>query len=250
MLKQILLGAAMLATSSFATFSQFPVPEAHKGDAKLVSDFMMQDKYKNWALTLKGRYVPVQNLELWLGLPYMLKTSYDGHDTNGDGMKNLTFGGRYQIMPNVAAFLDLTFPTGKKAINDDGIGFNVGVQYSQNFGSIDFGSELGLMFNTEGDDKYKSPMELHLNAEVDPIVSQTISPYIGLDLNIVLGDPKVDGHKAGDTSGNVGVFPYLGANFKINEMFSADLCVIFGFGEDYVGDKTPITLEASFNASF
>ena len=134
--------------------------------------------------------------------------------------------------------------------SSDGIGFNAGVQYSQNFGSIDFGSELGLMFNTEGDDKYKSPMELHLNAEVDPIVSQTISPYIGLDLNIVLGDPKVDGHKAGDTSGNVGVFPYLGANFKINEMFSADLCVIFGFGEDYVGDKTPITLEASFNASF
>ena len=251
MLKKILLGAAMLATSSFATFSQFPVPDANKGDVKLVSDFTMQDKAKAWELTLKGRFVPVQNLELWLGLPYMLMTSWDGHDTNGDGMKNLTFGGRYQITPNVAGFLDLTFPTGKKEINDDGFGFNVGAQFSKNFGSVDFGSELGLMFNTEGDDKYKSPMQLHLNAEVDPIVSQTISPYIGLDLYIVVSDPKVDGHKAGDTSGNVGVYPYLGANFKITDMFSADLCAIFGFGsKEYVGDKTPITLEASFNASF
>jgi hypothetical protein len=251
MLKKILLGAAMLATSSFATFSAFPVPDAHKGDVKLVSDFTIQDKAKSWELSLKGRFVPVQNLELWLGLPYMLMTSWDGHDSNGDGMKNLTFGGRYQITPNVAGFLDLTFPTGKKAINDDGLGFNVGAQFSKNFGSIDFGSELGLMFNTEGDDKYKSPMQLHINAEVDPIVSQTVSPYIGADFYIALGDPKFDGHKSGNTSGDIGIFPYLGANFKFTEMFSADLCAIFGFGsKSYAGDKTPITLEASFNATF
>lgn len=250
MLKKIMLGAAILATSSFATYSQFPVPEANKGDVKLVSDFTMQDKGKAWQLALKGRFVPVQNLEIWFGLPYMLMTSWDGEDTNGDGMKNLTFGGRYQITPNVAGFLDLTFPTGKKAINSDGLTFNLGAQFSKNFGSIDFGSELGFIFQTEGSDKAKAGPELHLNAEIDPIVSQTISPYFGLDLYIVVGDPKYDGHKTGDTSGNVGIFPYLGANFKITDMFSADLCAIFGFGEDYVGPKTPITLETSFNVSF
>ena len=255
MLKKIMLGAAIFATSSFATFSQFPVPQANSGDVKLVTDFTMQDKGKAWDLGLKGRFVPVQNLEIWLNLPFTLMTSWDGEDTNGDGMHNLTFGARYQIIPNVAAFLDVTFPTGKKRISDDGFGFNVGAQFSQNFGTVDFGSELGLVFNTEGDDKAKGPMQLHLNAEVDPIVSQTISPYIGLDINIALGDPKYDGHKNGDTSGDVGIFPYLGANFKINEMFSADLCAIFGFGKDYLAhfyynDKTPITLEASFNAKF
>ncbi len=250
MLKKILLGAAMLATSSFATYSQFPVPQANSGEVKVYTDFTMQDKRKAWDLGLKGRFVPVQNLEIWLQLPFTLMTRWGGEDTKGDGMKNLTFGGRYQITQNVAAFLDMTFPTGKKRINDDGLTFNLGAQYSQNFGTIDLGSELGFIFHTEGSDKFKAAPELHLNVEVDPIVSQTISPYIGLDLYIVVGDPKFDGHKSGDTSGNVGVFPYLGANFKITEIFSADLCAIFGFGKDYVGDKTPITLEASFNASF
>ena len=255
MLKKIILGAALLASTSFATYSYFPVPEAMHGDAKLVADFDMQDKYKDLQLTLKGRFVPVQNLELTLSLPYMVFTKWDGEDTNGDGMKNLSFGARYQVIPTVAAFLDMTFPTGKDEINDDGFGFYFGGQYSQKFGNLDFGSELGLGFNTEGDDKFKGPMQLTIAAELDPIVSPIISPYVGASFKIALGDPKYDGHKNGDTSGDVGFFPYVGANFKITDMFSADLCALFGFGKDYLlhfygNKKTPITLEASFNASF
>lgn len=255
MLKQILLGSALLATSSFATYSYFPVPDAMKGDAKLVADFDMQDKEKDLQLALKARFVPVQNLELYLNLPYKVFTRWDGEDTNGDGMKNLTFGARYQIIPTIAAFLDMTFPTGKDEINDDGFGFYFGGQYTQKFGNLDFGSEIGLGFNTEGDDKNKGPMQLTLAAELDPIVSPIISPYVGANLKIALGDPKHDGHKSGDTSGDVGVFPYVGANFKITDMFSADLSATFGFGEDYLlhfygNKKTPITLEASFNVTF
>ena len=255
MLKQILLGAAMLATSSFATFSQFPVPQANSGEARLVHDFTMQDEGKSWDLALRGRFVPVQNLELWINLPFTLKTSWDGKDTDGDGMQNLTFGARYQIMPNFAAFVDLTFPTGKDKISDDGFGFYLGGQYSQNFGSVDFGSEIGLGFNTEGDDKRKGPMQLILIAEVDPQVSQTIAPYVGLSMKIALGDPKFDGKKAGDTSGDIGIFPYVGATFAINNILSFDTNVSLGFGKDYLTDfygnkKMPITIEATLVASF
>ena len=255
MLKQVLLGAAILATSSFATYSQFPVPQANSGEVKVYTDFTMQDKGKAWDLGLKGRFVPVQNLELWLALPFTLKTSWDGHDTEGDGMHNLTFGGRYQIAPNFAAFLDLTFPTGKDRISDDGFGFYLGGQYSQKFGTLDFGSEIGLGFNTEGDDKFKGPLQLTLIGELDPEVSQVVSPYVGVILKIALGDPKYDGHKSGDTSGDVGVFPYVGATFAINNMFSFDVSATFGFGEDYLlhfygNDKVPITIEAAFAASF
>ena len=255
MLKKIIMGAALLASTSFATYSQFPVPDAMKGDAKLVADFDMQDKEKDLQLSLKGRFVPVQNLELSLSLPYKVFTKWDGHDTNGDGMKNLTFGARYQIIPTIAAFLDMTFPTGKDEINDDGLGFYLGGQYSQNFGSLGLGTEVGLGFNTEGDDKTKGPMQLTLIAELDPSVSPIISPYVGASVKIALGDPKYDGKKSGDTSGDVGFFPYVGANFKITDMFSADLCATFGFGEDYLLDfylnkKTPISLTASFNVTF
>lgn len=256
MLKKILMGAAILATSSFATYSQFPVPEAHKGEAKIVGEFSMQDKWKGLDISVKGRFVPAQNLELWLNLPFAVVTRWDGKDTDDERLKNMTFGGRYQIIPTVAAFLDVTFPTGRKYKDGDDFSFYFGGQYSQDFGAIALGTELGLSLSTEGDDKYRSPMEMTLIAELDPNVSPVVSPYVGLSLKILLSDPKVDGHKSGDTSGDVGIFPYAGANIKLSPMLSLDFNVTIGLGKDYLrytcegNDKTSITLGAALVANF
>ena len=256
MLKKIIMGAALLASTSFATYSTFPVPAAQSGEARLNADFSMQDKWKGLDLAVKGRFVPVQNLELFLNLPFAVVTRWDGNDVDQERMKNMTFGARYQIIPNVAGVLDVTVPTGKKAYDDDGVTFYFGGQYSQDFGAVGLGTELGLAITTEGDDKVKPPMELSLNAELDPNVSPVISPYFGATLKVLLNDPKLDGHKAGDTSGDIGVFPYLGATFKINEMLSFDANATFGLGKDYLrytcggNDKVSITLEAGIIAKF
>ena len=256
MLKQILLGAAMLATSSFATFSQFPVPKANSGEAKLVHDFTIRDKWKELDVSVRGRYVPIQNLELWLDLPFAVVTRLDGKDADQERMMNLTFGARYQLIPTVAGFLDVTFPTGKKVHDGDNIDFYFGAQYSQDFGAVALGTEVGLSISTEGKDKHKPPMELSLNAELDPNVSPIISPYFGVFLKILLSDPKFDGHKESNTSGDVGVFPYLGATYKINETLSFDFNATFGLGKAYLrdtcdgNDKVSITLEAGIVANF
>ena len=258
MLKKIILGAALLASTSFATFSNFPVPAAKSGDAKLVADFIIHDKWKGLDLSAKARFVPVQNLELYLSLPFRPMSRYDGKSDKKTGMKNLTFGARYQIIPTVAAFLDVTFPTGKDKIiyPDDGFGFYFGGQYSQDFGAVALGTEAGISMATQGDDKVKGPMTLSLNAELDPNVSPVISPYFGVTMNIFLSDEKFDGHKSAEASGDIGVDPYVGANIKINQMFSFDLCVTLGLGdEDYLiytsgNTKKTLTLEASFNATF
>ncbi|MBQ7079332.1 MAG: hypothetical protein IJM92_06645 [Fibrobacter sp.] len=256
MLKKIIIGAALFASSSFATYSQFPVPQANSGEVKLVGDFTTQDKWKGLDLSLKGRFVPVQNLELFLNLPFAVITRWDGKDTDNERMKNLTFGGRYQILPNVAAFLDVTFPTGKKHQDDDGFGFYFGGQYSQDFGSVALGTEIGLGLTTEGDDKYNGPMTLTLIAEIDPNVSPNVSPYVGLTLNILLNDPKSDGHKAGDTSGDVGISPYAGATVKMNNILSVDFSASVTFGKDYLiytcdgNDKLPVTLSAALITNF
>ena len=255
MLKQILLGAAMLATSSFATFSQFPVPQAKSGEAKLVHDFTIQDKWKELDVSIRGRFVPVQNLELWLNLPFAVVTRWDGKDADQERMMNLTYGARYQIIPTVAAFLDVTFPTGKKAYDGDDFGFYFGGQYSQDFGKVALGTELGLSMSTEGKDKKKGPMQLTFIAELDPNVSEIIAPYVGFSLKAALGDPKLDGKKNGDTSGDIGVFPYIGATYAINQMLSLDLNVSLGFGKDYLAyfysnDKIPVTIEATIAANF
>lgn len=115
MLKKIIWGAALLASTSFATYSNFPVPAVHSGEARLVADFVTQDKWKELDLAVKGRFVPVQNLELFLNLPFAVVTRWDGEDVDQERMMNLTFGARYQLIPTVAGFLDVTFPTGKKS---------------------------------------------------------------------------------------------------------------------------------------
>ena len=254
MIKKIIMGAAILASSSFATYSCFPVPAAQSGEVKIVADFTTQDKGKYLDLSAKGRFVPIKNLEFFAILPFTVITRWDGNDSDQEGMKNLTFGGRYQIIPNVAAFLDATFPTGKDAINDDGFKFYFGGQYSKDFGVVNLGTEAGLAITTEGSDHKKPPMALKLSAELDPAVSPMVTPYVGAGLTIVLNDQELNGRKEIDTSGDVGFSPYLGANVKMNQMLSFDLSIAFTFGEDYLGhqgnSKTPITLTASFNASF
>ena len=255
MLKKILLGTAILVTTSFATYNFFPVPQAHSGEVQIVSDFTIQDKGKNLDLAAKGRFIPVQNLEIWLKLPFRPMNHWDGNDTKATGMLNMITGLRYQVAPIATVFLDLEFPTGKEAINPDGLKFYFGGQYSADFGAASLGTELGLAIRTEGKDKVKDPLELTLGAELDPSISQTIFPYVGLNLNIMLGDPKFDGHKNGDTSGDVGIFPYMGATFQITPMFTIDFNVTLGFGKDYLAynflnTHTPIIFELAFAANF
>ena len=256
MLKKIILGAALLVSASFATYSTFPVPQAMSGEARITSDFIIHDKWKGMDLAAKGRFVPVQNLELYLKLPFRVLSRYDGKSDKKTGMKNLTFGARYQIVPMVAAFLDVTFPTGKSKFSDDGFEFYFGGQFSKDFGAVALGTEAGLSITTEGDNHKKPPMSLTLNAELDPNVSEVVSPYFGVTMNIILNDEKYRGHKHVETSGDVGVSPYVGTGIKINQIFSLDFCVTLGLGdEDYLiytseNDKIMVTLSAAFIASF
>ena len=242
MLKKVIVGAALLASASFATFSNFPVPAAMSGDAKIVADFIVHDKWKGLDLSAKARFVPVQNLELYLKLPFRPISRYDGKNDHKTGMENLTTGVRYQVAPMFAAFLDVTFPTGKEKVSDDGF--------------VGLGTEAGLSITTEGDDRKKGPMSLILNAELDPNVSQVVSPYFGITFDILLNDEKTRGKKSAETSGDVGVAPYVGANFKVNQLLSFDACVTFGLGDDdyliytSTNKKMTVTWEGSVNFSF
>jgi len=257
MLKQVMLGTAILASASFATYSYFPVPATHTGEAKLVGGFTMQDKWEGVDMAVKGRFVPVEKLEVMLNLPFRVMNRYDGkNDSEKTGVQNLSFGARYQVIPNVAAFIDFEFPTGKDKISDDGFQFYFGGQFSQRFANLDIGTELGISYTTEGKDKVTPPMQLTVAAELDPLLFQNITPYIGAYFKIILNDPKYADHEGVETSGKTGFFPYVGANFKLTEMFSFDLSAKLGFGKDYLSytcdgnNNTPATFEASFNVKF
>ena len=238
MLKKIALVAALAATASFATWNYFPVQEAGKGQAEIGVTDKMQDKANQLALFAQARYTIIQNFELGVKVPFVIFTHWDV---------------RYQFMPIMNAFLDVTLPTCSEDLcgKDDPFGFHFGVQYSQNFGLVNFGSELGLKLETAGDDKTTPPWDLNIGLEADFAVSQMFTPYVGADIDILIGKYTFDGDNYGKShTGDLGIAPFLGLNIAINPMFYVDLSAKFGIGDDYYGDKTPIWLTGKFGINF
>jgi opacity protein-like surface antigen len=159
---------------------------------------------------------------------------------------------RYQFMPVMNAFLDVDLPIGEEEFNRDGFGFHFGAQFSQKFGMVALGSELGLQIETAGDDKTTPPWTLNLGVEGDFAINEMITPYVGIDLLMFLGKTTVDGDNVGDSrTGDMGFEPYLGAVIAFNPMFALDLSARFKMGEDYYGyDDTQMYFDAHLNINF
>ena len=119
----------------------------------------MQGKSSKDIVELGVRYSIIQNFEAGLKVPVTVLSYYDGKNDERNGLGNLELMLRYQFMPIMNAFLDVQFPTCSKDIcgDDDPFGFHFGVQFSQKFGIVDFGSELGLKLESKG----RLPCEQH-----------------------------------------------------------------------------------------
>ena len=261
MFKKIALATALVATASFATWDKFPVLENHKGQVKVSDYLLMQDKWSQDGSTLSARYTVVPNLELGLKLGYVFYTEWDGKDLDPkqEGFDNIPLMIRYQFMPAMNAFLDVTFPTGSEDLygKDKPFGFHFGAQYSQEFGMVSLGTELGLQLETAGDDKDTPPWTLNIGAEGDFAVSQLLTPYVGIDLYMLLGKFTHDGDNYGDSyTGDLLFNPYLGITFSFNSVVSLDICASFLFGNKDAmlvksySDETQTVIEFSLGINF
>jgi hypothetical protein len=252
MLKKIILAMALVATASFATWDKFPVLEQHKGQAEVGLAYAMQGDLSALGIFGAARFTVVQNLELGVAVPYTIFTHFDGEDVKRDGLNNIPLMVRFQFLPILNAFVDVDLPVGDEEVSDDGLGVHFGVQFSQKFGIVNFGSELGLEIRTEGDNEISPPWLLNIGAEADFLVTDMLTPYVGLDFYMWLGEYTHDGDEiaGSDASGTIGVAPYIGLNIAITQMFYADVSASFGFGEDFFGEDTPITLQGKFGVNF
>lgn len=237
MLKKIALAAAVAASSSFATYTFFPVGQANSGQAEIGLQYGWTDNTSDMNITLAGEYVIMQNLELSLtGLGYQLWNEWDECDDDcpdSDGIKAMTIGARYQFMPILIAALDVNIPLNSEdAVGPyDPFGLYAAIQYTQEFmPGLAFGSEAGISYKFENNNITEG-LGLKIQAELDyTIASIGLTPWIGAAFDIRLSDVEVG--PVEDGSGDSAFTLWLGAGYNINPMFAVKANFIMKFADE------------------
>jgi len=233
MIRKIFLASALVASSAFATWDLFPVLANHKGQAKVAAalqtyEYMRHD-FGVFGTAASARYTVIPKLELALDVPYRIMTQDNGREENIDGLGNIGFSSRYQFLSSMNAFVDMFIPVGDESYNEKGAwGFNVGAQYSVEFSQmLNFGSELGINFETKGDD-HEAPVSVFGAAEIDFRLSPQFTPYFGTNLAVGIGAFKHYEFLTSLGGGEVYIEPYFGGTYDINHHVSLDVSASFG----------------------
>ena len=249
MFRRLVLAAAFCATASFATWDKFPVLEAHKGEMSVGAEFIRHGEFDLMQLVpyLGSRCTVLPNFELAVLLPYYINLNVN----NDNGLANPMLMARYQFLPFVNVFLDALVPVSHGYNNYSAWVFNFGVQYSQNFGVVDFGAELGFAMNAEGDNDFTPPFRLNFGAEVDLKVG-VLAPFVGADALMLLGRFTEEGENVGKSfTGEMAVYPYIGLKYAVTPNVTVQASAKTALGhEDLVGSHTSVEADLKVKMTF
>ena len=224
MFKRIILACALAAVSSFAAWDLFPVLENHMGQARLGATYQTHEyedrDYQIIKLNAGVRYTVIQDLELALSIPYWLLTYVDGERYFGNEFGNLNFSTRYQFIPVMNAFVDVSVPV--RDIDDGTWGFDLGLQFSRRVNQlINFGSQLGTSYAIWRD--YDGvPIDVYGSACLRFAVTPQFTPYYGTSFNFSLGEFTDGGYEYSHGGGDLYLAPYVGAIYDFNDFVSVD----------------------------
>ncbi len=247
MFKKIALAALLVASSSFATWDYYHLPEAGKGTVKGQFFYDSDDPWSQWALNVGARYILVPNLELSLQSFGYLSWETDGSD--GAGFTDLTLGARYAVMPIVNIFLDLNLPIGSNDVSDR-LSFTLGGQFSQELvPNLVLGTEAGVYWGFKRHD-FEPGLVMNLAAELGyTIPAYGLTPFVGLELKYKLTDDE--GSNWEDNAGDNSICLWLGAAYTINAEMAVDgkLKVRSGDSSDHL-DGDAVGIEVNFYYNF
>ncbi len=250
-LKTFAIVTAVAVTSSFATWDYFPVLEAGKGSAEAGLYYDWHNDWSQSGLKIGARYSVIQNLEISLqswGYQFWSEEDCANCPEGGDGLRDLTLGGRYQIDPMINVFLDLGLPIGGDESSSDEISIYLGGQFAMTniknaVPGLAFGTEAGLLWGFEHDNVERG-LEIHIGGELDyTIPNMGLTPYIGLLLKLKLTEDswETNGKEFGaDNSGDTQINIRLGASYAINQMIAVkgELIVRSGDADNMGGDAS------------
>lgn len=235
MFRKIVVASALPTVSAFATWDLFPVRENHKGQAKIGAAFSTYE-FENRDFGAFYVYAGLRSTiypgwEIAFNVPYRMFTHEKDHDAEMDGIGNIGFSTRYQFIPFLNAFFDVSLPVGDKSYNEnDDWNFEVGLQFSTPFSALlNFGSQLGFFFATEGENE-EAPISMNAAVELDfKIIPEEFTAYVGLDFNLFLGTFTNHGYQFSHDGGRINLGPYAGVtyNFEQLDLLSVDASLQF-----------------------
>ncbi len=248
MFKKIVLAALLVASSSFATWDYYQLPEAGKGTVKGQFFYDSDDPWSQWGLNVSARYILVPNLELSLQSFGYRSWETDGSD--GAGFTDLTLGARYAVMPIVNIFLDLNLPIGSNDVSDR-LSFTLGGQFSQELvPNLVLGTEAGIFWGFKRHD-FEPGLVMNLAAELGYTIPEYgLTPFVGLELKYKLTDDE-EGDNWEDNAGDNSICLWLGAAYAINAEMAVDgkLKVRSGDSSDHL-DGDAVGIEVNFYYNF
>ena len=116
MIKKILLLAAALATSSFATWDYFSLLQNNQGSVKAGLYYDTDHDWSQMGFNVGARMNLSPQFELSIhSFGYQLwgETDCDNCEEGGGGLRDLAIGARFALDPELYFFLDFNLPIGK-----------------------------------------------------------------------------------------------------------------------------------------
>jgi len=123
MIKKVLLLAAALATSSFATWDYFSLQQNNQGSIKAGLYYDMDDDWSQMGIKVGARMNLAPQLELSVqsfGYQFWGENDCEGCGDGGNGLRDLVIGARFALDPELYFFLDFNLPIGRD--KSDGVG--------------------------------------------------------------------------------------------------------------------------------
>lgn len=257
MIKKVILLAAAIATSSFATWDYFGLLEEGRGSAKAGLYYDWDDDWSQMGLKVGARMTIAPKIELSLqsfGFQFWGETDCKECADGGYGLRDLVIGARYALHPELYFFLDFNLPIGR----EKGVGTTppsrgeiflyFGAQHHkeiQTFNGVSYGTEAGLFWGFEHDELERG-LELRLGGEIDYTLPSTpLTIALGGQFWLRLfkseydnGNKDVDLH---DDWSNQFKF-WIGATYAVNSNISVNGQIIARSEDIKKRSKDPFTI--------
>ena len=231
MFKKIILASALAAVSSFAAWDLFPVLDYRQGQTRFTSNYTTfsdeGERYHSLNLYFGSRYAVFPDFELALVVPYRVFSYYGGNKLGTDGTGKINLLTRYQFIPTMNVFADISFPDESSCYEDPWY-FNFGLQFTRKVNRwFDFGSQLSAETRTKGEED-GVPLITFAALELDFTVMENFAPYIKTSGALHLGEFSDHGYQFSHGGGDLYLTSDVGVKYDFDETFSMDASARIG----------------------